>query len=63
MSNDKFDPMQAADHMADVAAAYGGLRNAIIQQGFTPEQAGDLVVATIQQAAAEAWKTARGVEQ
>lgn len=56
---DKFDPMQAADSMADIAAAYGGLRNSLIQQGFTPEQAGDLVVAGLQQAAAEAWQAVR----
>ena len=58
-----FDPMYMADSAVEVAESVGGVRSAFIAQGFTPEQAGDLVVAMFQQFAAEAWSKALGREE
>lgn len=56
----EFNPMDVADVASQLAESYGGMRAALIGQGFTPEQAGDLVVATMQRVTAEEWSKALG---
>lgn len=58
-----FDPMKIADSIAKSAEAYAGMRNAYIEKGFTPDQAGDLIVAGAQMAAAQDWAKALGREE
>lgn len=46
MSN--HDPLQVLDETQEVAEMYAGMRETFIAQRFTQEQAGDLVVVTMQ---------------
>lgn len=49
----EFNPMESADSIAQVAESFGGLLNALVAQGYSKEQAGDLIVATFQQNAVD----------
>lgn len=56
--SDEYDLMQLADELLKVVEAWSGVRSALIKNGFSEEQAGDIVVAMMQQTAADTWATA-----
>lgn len=56
--SDEYDPMQVADEFLKVVEVWSGVKSALIANGFNEEQAGDMVVAMMQQSAADMWATA-----
>ena len=55
--------MNLVDTFSGLAEIYAGQKAILVNKGFTPEQAGDIVVALRQEAAADALAVANGFKK